>query len=341
MKHKTELLAGAEYLQEFGLGLSRTSIDSLSAKAWSKLRIPATGKYIPHRQIAIYNQDAPGAISTLFHEAFGHGIVCEHTKMGRKLVQSGNSLDTILKEESEEGIYPINFHNFEGFATWLEATLCEETDNLASWKEKERLLDKPKTQYYLQLREGFLQAEEQLSRFGVFAQMGFPKHYTNEIVVDTLRAIYGDQFRHIQAAMLYGSQKPESDIDLFVIANERAEYNNGWLDISQRTIEDTTLKCSNLDICVTDPLFSGTTIYGDERLVGELKTRAQKTPPQDCVTYNKQRERIAQQRAKQYEGIGRERCLDYAQSYRTMSCLLEQGISPLTREQMLDPSILN
>jgi len=171
--------------------------------------------------------------------------------------------------------------------------------------------------------------------------MGLPKHYTHETLVDTLQTIYGNQVRHIQAAILYGSQKPESDIDIFIIANERAEYNNGWLDISQRTVEDVTIKCNNLDICVTDPLFSGTTIYGDERLVKELKKRAGEAAAKDCVAYNKQREETARQRAKQYEGIGRKRCLDYAQSYKTMAYILQLGISPLTRERMLNLSFLN
>ena len=56
---------------------------------------------------------------------------------------------------------------YEGFAVWLEALLCKETNNSKVWNAKKDGLRED----YAQLLEFFEDAESRLSRFGLISQM--------------------------------------------------------------------------------------------------------------------------------------------------------------------------
>jgi hypothetical protein len=101
------------------------------------------------------------------------------------------------------------------------------------------------------------------------AQMGFPKHYTSQTLAPIVSRLYGDS---LHFAVLYGSQKPKSDIDLFIVSNNTSRnYYTGWLDIYELHKDDFLHQLTHLDMSVLDPLFSGTLIMGDTDLFTQSK----------------------------------------------------------------------
>jgi len=242
------------------------------------------GVYTPADYCAHVLLDSPLFVSNMFHEYFGHGLFCEHSKIGKDLVeiiQNNGDKDLFLYGELDRIVNPVglttqNIANYEGFAMWLEELLCEETGYKEIWqlkKEKKLHID------YVKLFEFFKDAEQKLSRFGFMSQLGFPKYYDNEKVIDTLRHFYNGNFSDIDFIILYGSQKPESDIDLFVVSEGESEnLFNGWLDLFQLNRGQFEDWVNNLDISITDPLFSGKLIYGDRNYFESLKERVIKMP---------------------------------------------------------------
>ncbi|MEM4259928.1 MAG: hypothetical protein QXG00_01705 [Candidatus Woesearchaeota archaeon] len=107
-------------------------------------------------------------------------------------------------------------------------------------------------------------------------------------VVEIIKKFYGSNINDVYLVLLRGSQKPESDIDLFVVSNNYSRnYFNGWLDIYELNREDFNRLSTNLDIIVTDPIFSGKLIYGDKNYFGQLKQQIQNQPiTKEAVDHN-------------------------------------------------------
>jgi predicted nucleotidyltransferase len=93
--------------------------------------------------------------------------------------------------------------------------------------------------------------------------MGFPKYQDSNKIIDIIKKFYDTEFQNIELVISYGSKKPYSDIDLFIVSNNPSRnYFNGWLDIYELNIKDFECLKNNLDISVTDPIFTGIQIYG-------------------------------------------------------------------------------
>ena len=98
--------------------------------------------------------------------------------------------DLIHTKEQLFGTTQYNIYNYEGFAIWLEALLCNETGNKDIWNLKEaKLTDEQKGIYSY-----FLEQEKSLTRFGLMSQMGFPKYYDSKKILDVAKLIYGKAF---------------------------------------------------------------------------------------------------------------------------------------------------
>ncbi len=145
--------------------------------------LSSNGLYVPKSQIAYVNSESLFLVAKIFHELFGHGLFCEHSSIGKNLIsiieQNGNEKKFLygsVKPEQTFGICTKNIGNYEGFATWLEFLLCRETGNEEIGKEKKEKLPKE----YAKLLEYFLDTEEKISRFGLLAQLGFPKYYEKD-----------------------------------------------------------------------------------------------------------------------------------------------------------------
>ena len=334
---------------EFNLQLQQSQFKPYSPKNWQKFcqansfDADSSGLYVPQPYSAYVNIESPFLASNIFHELFGHGLFCEHSLIGQRLVenaQKGNDTNSFLYDEINPHIQPLglakqNIGNYEGFAVWMEALLCEAMDERGLWeRKKEGMLP-----FYRTLYEYFQDAKQKLSKFGFMSQLGFPKYYSSEDVVDVLRHLYGvDKFANIDLIILYGSKKPYSDIDLCLVSSEpSAQHYNGWLDIAELNREDFVYRLENLDIALTDAMFSGELIYGDENSFVRHKQKVLDAPiTRGMVEYNIGKAQSQRDYLPHYEQNTRLRdlCLSYIDSYSQNAELLKEGKKPLTLESV-------
>jgi len=249
---------------EFNLAVSESSLKYYSASQWDKFcnlngfDKTTSGLYVPKSYTA-YVHPSLTLVSDVFHEFYGHGLFCEHSILGKELVKNADSKDFLYSKSSSFGLTNMNILDYEGFAMWMESTLCKATNNGKVWDKKRNIMSEDN----VRLLEYFQSCENSLSRYGFMSQMGFPKYQDSEKIVDVVRKFYGREFDNIDMILSYGSKKPYSDIDLFIVSNNPSRnYFNGWLDIYELNIKDFEYLKNNLDISVTDPIFSGTQIYG-------------------------------------------------------------------------------
>lgn len=329
---------------EFGFDIEKSELKPYSADNWQRFcesngfDLNSSGIYVPKSHSAYVRVDSPFLTTNVFHELYGHGLFVEHSQIGKKLTE-------IIKEEGDEqsfmfdkvnqkeqlfGITERNIHNYEGFATWFEALLCNETNNSNVWEAKKQALRED----YTKLFEIFEDAEHKLGRFGLISQIGLPKYYDEDKVLDVVKKMYGSTFNSVDFVLLYGSQKPESDIDLCIVSNnESNQYFNGWLDIAELNQEDFKYRLRNLDIALTDAMMTGKLIHGDKNSFHKLKQRIQDEPiTKEIIAYNQAKSDLQKE---YYEGyIDDERmkklCLSYSDSYAKNAEQLNLGNKPLT-----------
>ena len=138
------------YQNLLGYKPEKTSLQQIPEKQWNEftlklgLNSDSSGIYFPRNQTAAIRDENP---LSLFHEYFGHGLYCEKSLEGKKLVDLEKKL---LKEEKEffskkfnlkdlqkfrernqtfqelESFKQVNFGRYELFAIWTEYLLSEE-----------------------------------------------------------------------------------------------------------------------------------------------------------------------------------------------------------------------
>jgi len=332
--------------QEFGFKIKKTKLKMYSEKEWKEFcsknlfHVKSEGVFIPQSLTAYVKAESPYLVLNIYHEFFGHGLFCEHSLIGKKLRYLNNKdadsylYNKINSKEQRLGICDYNIYNYEGFAMWLEGLLSEETNYSDLFEEKMSAL--PKTNK--ELLTYFKEAEQELTRFGFLAQMGFPKHYTPRTLDDFLKEKY-EEYEKAELILLYGSKKPYSDIDLFIITRkETKNYFNGWLDIYQINKEDFLNLLRLLDISIIDPLFTGTIIKGEERLVEEYKRRIiEQEITEEAVNHNLLMSMNQLFFSKNKELSKRERNIasSYSLSYLYHAKNLKQGIKNFSRKELL------
>ncbi len=329
---------------EFGFDIEQSKLKPYSPENWqnfcqtNNFDSNSSGIYVPASFSAYVRVDSPFLTSNIFHELYGHGLFVEHSQIGKKLIEiihtRGNEKSFMFNEinlqEQTFGIAKQNIHNYEGFAIWLEGLLCTETNNSEVWNAKKDGLRKD----YAQLFEFFEDAERKLSRFGLISQMGFPKHYDNNKVLGVVKRLYGSAFGNIDFVILYGSQKPESDIDLCVVSsNASNQYFNGWLDITELNREDFQDRMKNLDIALTDAMFSGELIFGNENSFQQYKQSILEKPiSQEMIEHNKRKSNLQKEYLLGHQDDERMKklCLSYIDSFSQNAQQLSLGNKPLT-----------
>ena len=329
---------------EFGFDIKESKLKPYSPENWqnfcqtNNFDINSSGIYVPASYSAYIRVDSPFLVSNIFHELYGHGLFVEHSQIGKQLTEiiqnNGDEksfmFDEINSQDQTFGIAKQNIHNYEGFAVWLEALLCKETNNSKVWNAKKDGFRKD----YAQLFEFFEDAEKKLSRFGLISQMGFPKHYDDDKVLDVVKKIYGSHFNNVDFVIICGSQKPESDIDLCVISsNPSNQYFNGWLDITELNREDFQNRMNNLDIALTDAMFTGKLIFGDENTFQQYKQSILEKPiSQEMIEYNKRKSNLQKEYLLGYQDDERMKklYLSYIDSFSQNAQQLSLGNKPLT-----------
>lgn len=335
---------------EFNLQLQKSQLKPYSSDNWQQFcnincfDVTSDGLYVPSSYSAYVKSESSFLISNIFHEFFGHGLFCEHSYIGKRLVdiiqnngaEKAFLFDEVNPQEQSLGLCKRNIGNYEGFAVWLEALLCEETTNSKVWQMKKDGLPDD----YISLFEFFQDAEQKFSRFGFMSQLGFPKFYNDRKVLDVVKRLYGSAFTNVDFVVLYGSQKPESDIDLFIISsNPSANYFNGWLDIYELDRGEFQGLVNRLDISVTDPLFSGRLIHGDSSSFEQLRAQVQNQPiTPEAITHNfveAKKQRYLLQKFSESDKRKKD-CLSYIDSFSKNAEQLSRGSKPLTLRNLKD-----
>ncbi|RME55286.1 nucleotidyltransferase domain-containing protein [Candidatus Woesearchaeota archaeon] len=339
--------ASAYVSSQFNIDIVQSRLKFYSGERWHRFcningfHQSSTGVYIPQAYKAYVREDTPVMLSTLYHEYYGHGLFCEHSEIGRPLYSMSKKegelylYKTIDNQVQQLGLASKNVYNYEGFAVWLESLLCRVTGNENVWQQKLTTLNRN----ILELYHYFRYAESRLTTFGFMSQLGFPKHYDKEKLISTLRHLYSDKFFNIDLVILYGSQKPKSDIDLFIVSsNPSTNFFNGWLDIYELNREEFRHLLSNLDISATDPLFSGRLIYGDTNYFQQAKQQVlHATITPESIQHNRQR---SEEQASLLNSLKSKRdlkvCTSYIYSYQKNAQHLEQGTKLLTLNNLLN-----
>ncbi|MDP3728006.1 MAG: hypothetical protein Q8R18_00990 [bacterium] len=285
------------------------------------------GLYIPQRKRAYLQTESPFFITNLFHEYFGHGLFYEHSLVGKeleKILENGEGGNTFLQQRrssSAFGLGKTHHEDYEGFALWLEAKLCNELGYQELWERREKTLPEPHRIIY----NFFTQAEQKFTPFGFLAQLGFPKYYHSDKIKNFLQAVYQEQWKNIDMALLYGSQKPYSDMDLFVVSNNSRNFFNGWLDIYELERTEFHYLLERFDISVTEAISTGTPIHGENmwrQAQEQIKTQHIK---KNAARHN--RRKAEELREKTIFTSEREKriTLSYEISYRKAGEFLTQG----------------
>jgi hypothetical protein len=132
------------------------------------------GLYVPRAKRAYVIKDDEFAIPNTLHEYYGHGLIIEHSGIGKKLLTARNIADYMFnKEECTQGVCDTNWANYEGFAVWLEEKLCVELNQEKLFNKKLGFLNKQ----YREAHEQVKNAEKQLTTNGLVKMMGFPSRY--------------------------------------------------------------------------------------------------------------------------------------------------------------------
>lgn len=287
----------------------------------------------------------------LFHEYFGHGLHAEHTKLGWLKHEISKKLEQEEKEASittpeNRAIFrqtnPASIEldilnkytaeHCEGFATWMEWWLSRETGNEAIFRE---LLEK-----YNQYKDTLKKLVGYSTENGEHALLyscGLPKYYDTKTLEGMLRTMYLWDFKSIDFALVFGSRKPYSDIDILLVSDKITDRNNSWLDLSAVSREKLEELAAKLDLSITDPLFTGEFICGSRNMLEKTKKRileAQIT--QDMIDYHRQHaEKAKQTGLSSKEGTkDRQTALRYNKSYLANAKELEQGRKPLTLKEL-------
>ncbi|MFT4309277.1 MAG: hypothetical protein ACMXYL_02205 [Candidatus Woesearchaeota archaeon] len=335
-------------LHEFNIGIEKSKLKIYSSESYKDFCIlngfdlNSSGIYVPITYSAYVRANSPNLVSNIFHELYGHGLFTEKSQIGKRLIQliheggdeKSYMLDPLQGSSQMFGIANYNIDNYEGFAVWLESLISQETGNEHIWDLKKKSLRED----YARLLEVFKDAENRLTRFGLMSQMGFPKHYGYDKVTDVVRKMYGPEFSNINIIILYGSQKPESDIDLYIVStNPSRQYYNGWIDISEVNYDDFMIRLRNLDIASTDPLFSGTLIYGNKGVFNDFRQIVMDTQVSpEMIKYNANKSDLQKEYKEGYRDNMRlaKLCDSYSISYARNAEQLALGNKPLTLQNL-------
>ncbi|MFH0752760.1 MAG: hypothetical protein V1914_04165 [archaeon] len=294
--------------------------------------------------------NSPDYIQTLFHEHFGHGFHLEHSRTGRHLTnleQEAHKAKTTANPRTPKALKRFRatdpstlliaaektkyLTECEGFSIWMQYYLS----NITRRQEEYIRTFRKSPEVMRNAANRCIEYQHSYGKHALLYSLGFPKHYNKEIMEDLLRKLYPSN--NIKFALLYGSRKPHSDIDMFIVSDNIPSTHNNWLDISS---VNTTLfeeLVSKLDISVTDPLFSGELILGDEKYLEQTKKKITNTPiTPEQIAHHKQHAEKAKQLAMQTTNPKEHQtAMRYNKSYTANAEELSKGRKALTLKKLI------
>ncbi|MBU2638470.1 MAG: hypothetical protein KJ955_05840 [Nanoarchaeota archaeon] len=342
------------YLQErFGFCAEKSTLLQHSEEGWENFareQCPgADGVYLVRDMSANVKADSP---IDVFHEYFGHGLYIEHSLPGKELYSLERRL---LKEEEEAGIQTRDeldaFHgqsstcrqieelekrniaSYEGVALWMEWYLSMLTDNMQSYEKRFNAMHENKQR----LCSDFIEFSKSNTDYALLYANRFPKYYDNSILNEIVRNVFKDDINSIDFAVAYGSGKPYSDIDMFIVSDVVPSFFTGWLDVYSVSHEMFNGLLSKLDISVTDALFSGKIVYGDETSFENAKRKAADAlVSPEAISFHQMHLGKAKALSEKCDDSSKKRsAARYAVSYALNAVEMKEGRKPMTLRALM------
>ena len=294
------------------------------------------GVYLPlhgHAHVPLDHEYAP---LTLLHEYFGHGSFYEHASLGKWITNTERHLarEYCPKLRGElEDICKAQYHIYEGMALWMEHYLGSQL-GLEDLFEKK--MDLPEAVHNKSL---FLSMKDWESKYGTYSllyQTGYPRYADGEIVNDILEHIV-PQYNEVELTIHFGSMKPYSDIDVWVLGEDIPQVYNEWLDLHPNTWNDVNRGIDSLDVAITHAVVRGNCVKGDPGLQSELQRRIHATPVSEkTVNANVRLGRNSKELAMQWpeDSAERKASLRMASTYFFVAEKMREGVKILTLQEL-------
>ena len=314
----------------FGYDMPGTRTFMLNQRDWDKMFGQVDedintkfdiGRYIPKTNTAYILEDSGWENTTLYHETFGHGWFFEKS--------------LLVKDKNPEDVARNNYALIEGFALWVEQYLSSHNNSVTEFREKQEFFY---TEHNNNLLKQMNDLENKVGFLGVLAYAGMPRMINEERMLQTLRQIYGyDEINNSELIMLYGSKKPHSDVDLFIVNDNIKSFNNDWLDVYAMPREEFVQRLNLLDVSVTDPIYSGVPLIGEDKVPRIKNLLENKEITNDVINFNYQQSKIQEEFLQQnLSERDRKVAEGYAKTYFANATLMQnQNEKRFTKKELI------
>jgi len=352
-----------EFYQDLlGYKPEQTSLQFVPENQWNEfartrgLNPNSSGIYLPRNQTAVIQEHNP---LSLFHEYFGHGLYCEQSLSGRKLVNLEKKLLEEEKQEFQNGRFNLedvqrfrtgnqtfqkldefrkqNLLQYETFAVWTEYLFSEENNLSDLFGRKYDSLDGQEKEAI----DSAINFSEQYGNLATFYASGLARRTTPERVNGLLEGVYGGKIEDVKFALLYGSKKEFSDIDVFMVGKNPQESHSDFLDVKMQSFRDLKKGVKNLDVRTITPLMSGKFIFGDKNYFEKLKQQVLSQPiTEEAIKHNlKWAFRMQRLKDENLENkFLRNKFEGYSQTYLANALALKQGIKLFSKKDLISYS---
>ena len=337
------------YQDLLGYKPEQTFLEQIPEIQWNKfaeqrgLNHNSSGIYLPRNQTAVIQEE--NSLS-LFHEYFGHGLYCEQSLIGRRLVDLERRLLEEEKQEFQAKQFNLkdiqrfrqqnktfqeldefrrqNLAQYELFAIFTEFLLSREFGLREMFERKYDSLSEQDKRAI----SSMINFSQQYGDLATFYAQGLARRTTSERVKRLLEEVYGKKaVDNSKLILLTGSKKPFSDIDLFASSDYLQSSQNDWLDLVVFNKGDFEKRLTLFDIQLTHPILTGEFVCGDKTYLDYWKQRLLEQPiTEEAIQFNLQRAETNKEFAdKSNSKKDKEDSLSYFNSYLRNARSLEQG----------------
>ncbi|MCK4996827.1 hypothetical protein KAS08_00855 [Candidatus Pacearchaeota archaeon] len=350
------------YQNLLGYKPEQTSLQQVPKNQWSEftntrgLNPNSSGIYLPRNQTAVIQQNNP---LSLFHEYFGHGLYCEKSQNGQALV---NLEKKLLEEERQEfsskkftlediqkfragsqafqGLDEFrkeNLAQYETFAIWTEYLLSEKHNLKEKFGKKYDSFSREEKEAI----DSVINFSESYGNLATFYASGLARKTTPKRIESLLEDIYKDKLKDVEFALIYGSKKDFSDIDVFMVGKTPQESHSDWLDVKYKSHKEFNNGLKNFDVRTCNPLMTGEFIFGDKNYFEKSKQKVlTQLITEKAIKHNlkwfHRMQRLKDKNSK--DNFLTNKFGDYSQTYLGNALALRKGIKLFAKEDLLSYS---
>ena len=222
---------------------------------------------------------------------------------------------------------------YELFAIWTEYLLSTEYNLRDKFERKyDSLAKKDK-----EVIDSLINFSKTYGDLATFYAQGMAKRITTARVKKLLEEVYKGKLKNVRLAMLYGSRREFSDIDVFVVSDNFPSCDS-WLDVRVYSPQDFKKRVKLFDIAVTNPLMTGEFLLGDRNYFEQIRNILLTQPiTKKAIQHNLKESENQRNLAYEYSENSeeRKRGLSYSATYLATSLALKEGKKLFTKEELL------